>query len=148
MSVAQHIDMPSRRLVRTARCVVLTTCSRLRQTNLAYVLWVVSHFVFLLIPILLTNILLATSQQSLILSAINRNQLAVFLVVRHRPFVTAAPGDLTPKQANLATGAVNMCTNTLAASDMAALAILTAYTAAVTGIAVVLHKRDITLKFW
>ena len=84
----------------------------------------------MLIPILLTNVLLSTSQQSLILTAVNRNQLAIFLL------------------ANLATGAVNMLTNTLTASDATAFAILTAYVAALTGVAAILHKREITLKFW
>ncbi len=57
------------------------------QTNLAYVLWTVSFFVFLLVPTIMVNLLLHSTQQSDILQGVNRNQLAIFLLVRPSFFV-------------------------------------------------------------
>ncbi|XP_078448837.1 glucosaminyl-phosphatidylinositol-acyltransferase PIGW isoform X1 [Lampetra fluviatilis] len=65
-----------------------------------------------------------------LLAAINRNQLFFFLIC------------------NLCTGLVNVCTDTLAASDSKATATMTLYLLTVTLITFVLHLRQVTLKCW
>ncbi|XP_066298484.1 phosphatidylinositol-glycan biosynthesis class W protein-like [Branchiostoma lanceolatum] len=65
-----------------------------------------------------------------VLSAVNRNQLFFFLL------------------ANLLTGAVNLCVDTLRTEPFMAFCIVFAYMLQLCNVAVVLHARNISLKFW
>eukprot|EP00058_Branchiostoma_floridae_P021336 XP_002606826.1 hypothetical protein BRAFLDRAFT_244224 [Branchiostoma floridae] len=65
-----------------------------------------------------------------LLSAVNRNQLFFFLL------------------ANLLTGAVNLCVDTLHTEPFMAFCIVFAYMLQLCNVVVVLHARNISLKFW
>ncbi|KAI8509343.1 hypothetical protein Bbelb_131910 [Branchiostoma belcheri] len=65
-----------------------------------------------------------------LLSAVNRNQLFFFLL------------------ANLLTGAVNLCVDTLRTEPFLAFCIVFAYMLQLCNVLVVLHARNISLKFW
>ncbi|XP_078657894.1 glucosaminyl-phosphatidylinositol-acyltransferase PIGW-like [Branchiostoma floridae x Branchiostoma belcheri] len=65
-----------------------------------------------------------------LLSAVNRNQLFFFLL------------------ANLLTGAVNLCVDTLRTDHFLSFCIVFAYMLQLCNIVVVLHARNISLKFW
>ena len=119
------------------------TVSR-RMANLPYILWVVAFNSVQILAFCLVDTVLfpafykATDAKaekeahdaatSRILRAYNRNGLAVFLV------------------ANLLTGLVNMTVPTLDVGPLAAMGIIAAYAAAVTGVAVVLDVYNISLK--
>lgn len=51
-------------------------------------------------------------------------------------------------QANVLTGVVNVSIDTLAVSAWGGFIITTAYMGVVTGIAIILHSQNVTLKFW
>lgn len=119
------------------------TVSR-RMANLPYILWVVAFNSVQILAFCVVDTVLfpafykATDAKaekeahdaatSRILRAYNRNGLAVFLV------------------ANLLTGLVNMTVPTLDVGPLAAMGIIAAYAAAVTGVAVVLDVYNISLK--
>lgn len=69
-------------------------------------------------------------------------QLPALVLVFSDPYVALPP------QANLMTGLVNMSMRTLCATDAQAYAVLATYMVAVSAIALVLHDRNIALKFW
>jgi phosphatidylinositol glycan class W len=99
-----------------------------RMANLGYVLFVAAYDLTMLCGLYVCDVL--DSEPSLLLDAINRNQLVVFLL------------------GNLLTGAVNLGIRTMAVAPLPAFALLIAYMAALCGVAWVLHARQITLKFW
>eukprot|EP00698_Gefionella_okellyi_P001366 TRINITY_DN1130_c0_g1_i5.p1 TRINITY_DN1130_c0_g1~~TRINITY_DN1130_c0_g1_i5.p1 ORF type:complete len:431 (-),score=67.30 TRINITY_DN1130_c0_g1_i5:1871-3163(-) len=100
-----------------------------RMANLAYVLFVLAHSLFIILATMISDLLCAPVFM-LIHDSINRNQLALFLI------------------GNLGTGAVNLSINTLHCSDMMAFGILNLYTLSLCAVAVVLHRWNVTLKFW
>ncbi|KAK4247201.1 GWT1-domain-containing protein [Corynascus novoguineensis] len=119
------------------------TVSR-RLANLPYILWVVASNSTLVLAFCLVDVLLfpsfyraqdAKSEReayematSRVLRAYNRNGLAIFLL------------------ANLLTGLVNMTVRTLDVGRLATMGILLGYMAVLTGVAVGLDMRDITVK--
>jgi phosphatidylinositol glycan class W len=99
-----------------------------RTVNLAYTLWVLAVSVALLAMLVLIDLFCYRLQPSVILIAINKNPLAVFLV------------------ANLSTGIVNLSTETIYHSDHVALGIMFLYMLFVTGTAVTLGAYGIRLR--
>ncbi|KND00467.1 glucosaminyl-phosphotidylinositol O-acyltransferase [Spizellomyces punctatus DAOM BR117] len=102
-----------------------------RLANISYVLWVSLSGVYHVSGCALIDLLYGTRaeiQTPLLYKAINRNQLAIFLV------------------GNLLTGLVNLSVNTLEVSDSTAYAILTLYIFIVGGVAVILDHLNLTLK--
>ena len=102
------------------------TISR-RLANLSYVLWVVSYNSVMLLCYNVAEKVVGPVN-SRIFNAINRNGLAIFLA------------------ANLATGCINMYTNTLAASDGVAYTILILYSLFWVSLALVLDHYRIYIK--
>ncbi|KAM9894826.1 hypothetical protein OXX69_011233 [Metschnikowia pulcherrima] len=102
------------------------TISR-RLANLSYVLWVVSYNSVMLLCYNVAEKVVGPVN-SRIFNAINRNGLAIFLA------------------ANLATGCINMYTNTLAASDGVAYTILILYSLLWVSLALVLDHYRIYIK--
>ena len=82
-----------------------------------------------------------------LLEAINRNALAVFLLVRvffPLPLVVVENVWICfPRQANVATGAVNLSMRTMYASDGRAMAVLAAYAFGVCVFAWVFRRRRV-----
>lgn len=74
--------------------------------------------------------MLGYSKPGVLYSAINRNQLAVFLL------------------ANVLTGLVNMSINTIRTSDPIALVIIILYMIVVSLAATIADQLNVTLKFW
>ncbi|PNP58706.1 hypothetical protein THARTR1_01722 [Trichoderma harzianum] len=119
------------------------TVSR-RLANLPYVLWVAAFNCWQILAFCVIDTIFfpafynaadARSEKeayeastSFVLKAYNRNGLAVFLI------------------ANLLTGLVNMTIPTLDATPVVAMGVLLAYTATVTGVAVMLDIYDISIK--
>ncbi|TPX71209.1 hypothetical protein SpCBS45565_g01274 [Spizellomyces sp. 'palustris'] len=102
-----------------------------RLANISYVLWVSLSGVFHVSGCALVDLLYVTRAElrtPLLYKAINRNQLAIFLV------------------GNLLTGLVNLSINTLEVSDSTAYAILTVYIFIVGGVALILDHLNLTLK--
>lgn len=115
-----------------------------RLANLPYVLWIVAFNVLQIMAFCIVDTIFFPSfynaadsksekeayltATSPVLRAYNRNGLAVFLL------------------ANLLTGLINMTVPTLDATPVVTMAILVAYTATVTGFAVLLDIYDISIK--
>lgn len=111
-----------------------------RLANLPYVLWIVAFnnaqiLLFGLVESLGPSFSYLPSDNprlqhatSFLLRVYNSNGLAIFLV------------------ANLLTGLVNLTVNTLDMPNLAAMAVLLAYAAAVTGVAVALHASGVKIK--
>jgi phosphatidylinositol glycan class W len=99
-----------------------------RTVNLAYTLWVLAVSVGLLGALVLIDLFCYRLQQSVILRAMNRNPLTVFII------------------ANLSTGIVNLSTQTIYHSDTVALGIMFMYMFFVTGVAVSLEAYGIRLR--
>ncbi|KAL2155203.1 hypothetical protein VTH82DRAFT_3879 [Thermothelomyces myriococcoides] len=116
-----------------------------RLANLPYILWVTAFNSTLVLAFCLVDVLLFPSfykaqdvksereayetATSRVLRAYNRNGLAIFLL------------------ANLLTGLVNMTVPTLDVGRLGTMGILLGYMAILTGVAVGLDMRDITIKF-
>lgn len=98
-----------------------------RLANLPYVLWVVSFSAVLLLCLAVSEAVMGPCE-SVILSAINRNGLAIFLA------------------ANLSTGLINMSVDTLRASNQTAYLILVGYACIWVFLAVFLDHRQISIK--
>ena len=114
-------------LVRAVEPVSRRTC------NAAYVVWVLAFNLSVLAAFAAVEVLgpLPPGLPAVgMYHAINRNALAVFLA------------------ANLLTGAVNIFTDTLAASDAQAQATLLAYMTVVAGAASAADRADLSLKYW
>lgn len=111
----------------TQHAIFFTNVSR-RLANFPYVIWVVSYNATLLLGYNVVEKVFGASR-SPILDAINNNGLAIFLL------------------ANLTTGLTNLTINTLAVSNPAAVAILFVHSLVFVGVAVVLDKRKIYIKF-
>lgn len=118
-----------------------------RLVNLSYVLWTLAYNTLVLAMFLAVEIAVHFLQSArgesigqrlaeggagsdLLCEAFNRNLLAVFLA------------------GNLMTGAVNLWLPTLTASHMQAFGIVGLYELLLVTLALVLHRRRITLKFW
>ncbi|AOW03324.1 GPI-anchored wall transfer protein 1 [Yarrowia lipolytica] len=107
-----------------------------RLVNMPYYLWVCAYNTFFLgcyaaIEVILVPIRAsqpATPRVPLTLDAVNYNGLVIFLL------------------ANIGTGLINMSVNTLEASPAKTMVILVAYCAALSGISLVLYKKEIRLK--
>lgn len=100
-----------------------------RLMNLSFVLWAAaSNATHVLAQFLLDALFLTPPAQSSLLAAVNDNQLLLFLL------------------ANLGTGLVNQCCQTLLLSQAQAVAILTAYALALCGMAFVLKRRQLVLR--
>ena len=81
-----------------------------------------------MVSFILETYLLKSSKQITLFSAVNRNQLLVFLV------------------ANVVTGLINMSIDTLAYPDDLALRVILVYAFVVGAIAVLLHSINLTIK--
>lgn len=100
-----------------------------RMVNLSYYLFCMAYNVSLLSLFLALDLVLDPCP-TLLVDAINRNQLPIFLV------------------ANVCTGVVNMSMRTVLASDAVARAVILVYIGVVCAVAWFLDRRQITLKFW
>ena len=92
------------------------------MANVPYCLWVLAHNLLLLIALRAVD-----AEVPLLLEAVNRNQLAVFLV------------------ANPLTGIVNLSMRTIYTADVTAVGVLTGYLATVCGVAVALRRCRLKL---
>ena len=104
-----------------------------RTCNAAYVVWVIAFNLSVLAAFAAVEVLgpLPPGHAAVpVYQSINRNALAVFLA------------------ANLLTGAVNIFTDTLSASDAQAQGTLHAYMAVVAGAAFAADRADLSLKYW
>lgn len=101
-----------------------------RLNNLGYIVSVLEHNVLVLLLFCVAERVQRVYQPSLLVRAINFNQLPYFML------------------SNLLTGAVNLLVRTLYASDLTAVGIVTGYqVVAVSAVAVLYHFR-IRLKYW
>ena len=104
-----------------------------RTCNAAYVVWVIAFNLSVLAAFAAVEVIgpLPPGHAAVrVYQSINRNALAVFLA------------------ANLLTGAVNIFTDTLSASDAQAQGTLHAYMAVVAGAAFAADRADLSLKYW
>jgi glucosaminylphosphatidylinositol acyltransferase len=102
-----------------------------RLVNLPYVLWAASHNVLVVGLLLAVDALAPIPATSLTLKAVNRNQLAFFLM------------------ANLMTGAVNLHMRTLYAPSSTAFVILLGYMFSLCLVFALLDcVFNVSLKFW
>lgn len=104
-----------------------------RLCNASYAMWVITISHMMITIGLSTELLptrLCSTSSSLILDAINMNQLPIFLL------------------ANVATGIVNLSMDTIHASNAKAFLVLNLYLIFLTVTAVFLYKYKIKIKFW
>eukprot|EP01119_Soliformovum_irregulare_P017563 TRINITY_DN5242_c0_g1_i2.p1 TRINITY_DN5242_c0_g1~~TRINITY_DN5242_c0_g1_i2.p1 ORF type:complete len:293 (+),score=44.52 TRINITY_DN5242_c0_g1_i2:501-1379(+) len=100
-----------------------------RMLNISYFFSVITLNIFTITMQLLVGII-TPPKDNLILTAVNYNGLAMFLL------------------ANLGTGLVNLSMKTIYASDGVAFFILSVYIGAISVVSVILHQWKIQLKFW
>ena len=104
-----------------------------RLCNASYAMWVIT-LAHMMITICLSIQLLPTRlcavSSSLIVEAMNLNQLPIFLL------------------ANVATGAINMSMDTIHMEDPEAFLVLNGYLFFITFISVILYQNNMKLKFW
>ena len=101
-----------------------------RLNNMNYTLCVLAHNCFVLFLFCLSERMQTVYSPSLLVKAINFNQLPYFML------------------SNLLTGAVNLLVRTLYASDLTAFALVLSYQAVAIGAMVVLYLLRIRLKYW
>eukprot|EP01135_Chromosphaera_perkinsii_P007560 Nk52_evm16s914 gene=Nk52_evmTU16s914 len=103
-----------------------------RLVNISYAVWTLASNIFFICALLFVDYYtgIVSTDTSVIIPAINFNQLPIFLV------------------ANLLTGAINISMYTLFISDDLALVIITAYMGLVCLVACILFHHGILLKFW
>ena len=106
-----------------------------RLCNASYALWTLALATQLLATLLSLEVLVPAwlaprAPCAALVAALNRNQLALFLV------------------ANLLTGAANLAMRTLDVGPARSFAVLAAYLAAVLGCATAWDAADLTLRFW
>eukprot|EP01117_Protostelium_nocturnum_P001103 TRINITY_DN1142_c0_g1_i13.p1 TRINITY_DN1142_c0_g1~~TRINITY_DN1142_c0_g1_i13.p1 ORF type:complete len:292 (+),score=39.32 TRINITY_DN1142_c0_g1_i13:689-1564(+) len=100
-----------------------------RMVNMAYVLTTLSMNLLLLSCLLLISIC-TPSTENVVLVSINHNGLAMFML------------------ANLLTGAINLSIKTLYCGSLLSFSINLAYIFLLCGVAVVLYRKRILIKFW
>ena len=101
-----------------------------RLNNLAYVISVLEHNCLVLTLFCVAERIQVVYQPSMLVRAISYNQLPYFML------------------SNLLTGGVNLLVRTLYASDMMALAVVTAYQVVAVGVVTGLYHFRIRLKYW